>query len=44
MEPQKTIRYTKEIQEATIATLESIALKLIEIEQRLENLEENKDE
>ena len=44
MENQTTIRYTKEIQEATIATLESIAQKLIEFEQRLEDLEKKENE
>jgi len=40
----KHVPYTKEIQDATYATLESIAHKLIELEKRLEEVEKKKDE
>ena len=38
------VPYTKEIQDATFATLESLANKLVELEKRLEDLENKKDE
>tara|TARA_R100001015_G_C4611886_1_gene167335 strand:+ start:486 stop:605 length:120 start_codon:yes stop_codon:yes gene_type:complete len=38
------IPYTKEMQEALISTLEQIAIKIEEIEKRLELLEKEKNE
>ena len=44
IQSQQIIPYTKEIQDATIATMESLVSQLDVLEKRLEALENTKDE